>query len=127
MLSLSSKYALRALMCLARDRKQDFTPVDMLSKKADVPGPYLSKLVKTLAQKKLVQTRRGLTGGVRLSPKIKSLSFYDVCVALEDPVVNQSCVLSRKLCGGRTPCALHREWAKTRERILRFLKNARII
>lgn len=113
-------------MCLAQSEKGVFMRVDELSKVASVPSPYLSKIMKILAKKKLVETRRGLTGGVRLKPNSSQLSFLDVCAALGDPVTRPSCILSKSKCGGAKPCELHNEWAKVRDRLQNFLAAAYI-
>ncbi|RIL09910.1 MAG: hypothetical protein DCC75_05505 [Proteobacteria bacterium] len=126
MLSLSSKYALRALRSLAQMDPECFVRVDILSRKADVPGPYLSKVIKVLARKDIVETRRGLTGGVRLSRRGSTATFYDVCEALQDPIVHQPCILSKSACRAAAPCHLHNQWSKVRGRISKFLKGAKI-
>ncbi len=127
MLTASSKYALRALICLAKCPDDGaFIRVDQLSKEAEIPAPYLSKIMKILSQKELVETRRGLTGGVRLKRQKKAISFFDVCEALNEPIVSEVCLLSKTSCEEKNPCPLHREWKKNREQVHRFLKKARI-
>lgn len=117
-----------ALICLANEHEhpKEFMRVDVLSKKAGVPAPYLSKIIKILSQKHLVETRRGLTGGVRLGANGDKISFFDICKALDDPIVYQHCLLSKKACSVKSPCALHHEWMKNREQIHRFLKSAKL-
>lgn len=126
MLSLSSKYALRALRVLAEEDPEKFFRVEFLARKCGAPGPYLSKVMKTLARRNIVESRRGLTGGVRLKRSKKPLSFYDVCEALEDPIVHQRCILSRGACSGDAPCSMHYEWQKAKGRLISFLKEAQI-
>ncbi len=124
MLSLSSKYAIRALLYMAKHPEEGFMRVDQLSAKAKVPGPYLSKIMKKLAQNKIIESRRGLTGGVKLEKS--GVSFYDICLIMNDPVVSQSCILSKHGCNSAKPCAMHNKWGKLRDQQQRFLKNARI-
>ncbi len=128
MLSASSKYALRALLCLAKyqDNSETFMRVDVLSEEAGVPAPYLSKIIKILARKDIVETRRGLTGGVRLGANKKKITFFDICEALDEPIINEECLLSKKACNANAPCPLHHEWKKNREGIYKFLKRAKI-
>lgn len=121
---MSSKYALRALQSLATESREKFVRVEWLSRKAGVPGPYLSKIMKLLAKRGIVESRRGLTGGVRIAPNRKPISFYEVCEALEDPVVHQKCIISKSACNAGSPCARHEEWQKVRARITAFLRKA---
>ena len=125
MLSNSSKYALRALKCLAEQAPDKYLRVEQLSELADVPGPYLSKLIKTLSEKGLVETRRGLTGGVRF-PQKRSISFYDICAALEDPVTAQGCFISNGACSKNHPCEFHQRWSKVREQYMALLRKTLI-
>ncbi len=125
MLSKSTKYALRALLCLAHHPPEILVRVDQLSEQARVPGPYLSKLIKILAEKGIVETRRGLTGGVKLTRK-KELSFFDVCKALEDPIVNQECFISNAACNKGLPCAFHGRWGAIREETMKFLQDSKV-
>ena len=126
MLAVSTKYALKALRELAKGSREDFMQVKILSEAADVPGPYLSKIIKTLAAKGIVETKKGITGGVKLARPRKPLTFLDVCVALDDPVVMQQCILSREGCNGAKPCDMHFGWKKIKEELLAFLEQAQI-
>ena len=125
MLELSTKHALKVLLHLAAAPQENFTQVQVISSATDVPGPYLSKIIKQLAARGVVETRRGSLGGVRL-PKDFNVSFYDVCVALDDPIVMQSCFLTKSQCGSKNPCAQHQEWQKMRSKIFDFLKMSKI-
>ncbi|MCO6432056.1 MAG: Rrf2 family transcriptional regulator [Deltaproteobacteria bacterium] len=126
MLALSTKYALKALLHLREVPRGEFMQVTALSKKAGIPGPYLSKIIKQLATRQLVETRRGLSGGVRLPLKAKSISFYDVCAALEDPIVSQRCFLSKSPCNLNSPCVMHAHWSRIKDAVAKFLKGSKI-
>ena len=125
MLALSTKYALKALLFLAQHNREEFMQVKALSEEAEVPGPYLSKIIKQLSAKQLVETRRGISGGVRLPKKLR-LSFYDVCVALDDPIVSQGCFLTKHPCNSRKPCMMHPHWSRIKGEVAKFLQNSRI-
>ncbi len=126
MLSVSSKYAIQALLTLAKHEDGEFVRVEELSRKSKIPGPYLSKIMKSLAQKKIIESRRGISGGVRLPPTKSNLSFYDVCLALNEPTLNSQCLLSKRGCNLQSPCEMHQRWSTMRESFCKFLKDARI-
>jgi Rrf2 family protein len=69
MISLSTKYAIRALIELTKLEKDQLIQVQELSERIQIPQPYLAKVVKSLAQKGFVFSRRGIHGGVRLEKK----------------------------------------------------------
>lgn len=125
MLAISTKYALKVLQQLATT-PDEFVSIDSLSKESDVPGPYLSKIMKALADREVVVTKKGFNGGVMLPRKNVKLSFYDICEALDDPVVQDRCFLSKKKCGGDSPCALHAEWSVMKKKIHAFLTRSKL-
>lgn len=126
MLSTSSKYAIRALIYLRENGSGEFVSIETLSAETDVPRPYFAKLMKTLAQRGLIETKKGLNGGARLTTGRKKLTFLDVCEALDDPIVRDTCFLSKGACGGPSPCAMHHRWGALRGKMRRFLEQHEI-
>lgn len=126
MLALGTKYAITALLELAKDPQGEYRQVQSLSAAADVPGPYLSKIMQTLSAKNVVESKKGITGGVRLAKRESSLTFYDVCVALDDPIVSNTCLLSKASCNKNDPCPMHSSWKKIKSDLITYLSQARI-
>lgn len=126
MLSLSGKYALKILIELAKKPHGRYYSVPEISERIDDVAPYYAKIIKELAKKKLVETRKGPGGGVRIAECGRNASFYDVCEAFHEGVVRDSCFLSRLPCNSRNPCPIHPMWAKARADMLDFLKSHRI-
>ncbi len=120
MLSVSSKYALRALLYLSENADGEYLPVEQVAQESSVSPTYLSKLFKILAAANLVETKRGAQGGVRLVHE--SITFFEVCEALKDPVLVEICFLSNSLCSEKSPCEYHERWSRERARIISFLK-----
>jgi len=126
MLELSTKYAIKALLHLAKLDSDEYIQVQSLSEKTKIPGPYLSKLIKVLAARGIVDTKRGSLGGVRFPDK-KSITFLEVCAALEDPIQNPGCFLNKGSCNGSNPCVMHKHWLEMKEHISDFLKDKEIV
>ena len=126
MLSTTTKHALRALNYFATLDQATYVQVEEASKAVNIPAPYLAKIIKILAQKGLLDTKRGRLGGARLTSSTRKITFFDVCVALEDPVIVNKCVLSKERCNQKRPCPHHYEWSNLRDRLLTFLKNIEI-
>ena len=126
MLATTTKYALRALLYLAGHGQGEFIQIKNLSEQAGVPGPYLAKIIKTLAAKDLVETKKGYAGGVRLELDPGSITFLDVCRALDDPIVSEACLISKSKCRNIAPCAIHEKWGPLRDRIHSFLLEMKV-
>ena len=124
MLNSTSKYAIKALVDLAHRDPNIFISIQTLAKATKVPEAYLSKIFKTLTAAGIVESRRGVGGGIKI--KKKSINFYRICEILDDPIIQQHCLLSKHACDKKKPCPYHSEWKKERESILRFLKRSKI-
>ena len=126
MLSQQSKYALRAVLFLNEQPESKFLRVEEIAEKTDMPAPYLAKILKSLAQRKIILSRRGKNGGVRLNRENKKISFMDICESVEDPIVQSECVLFKKPCNQLSPCAFHRNWSVTKSQLLEFLCETQV-
>ena len=126
MLCQQSKYALRAVMYLKQQPEQSLVRVEDIAREANLPAPYLSKILKALARGKIIVSRRGKNGGVRLNRARGEISFFDICSSVEDPIVRSECVLFKQPCDKNAPCPFHSNWASTKENFLSFLENTRL-
>ena len=126
MLSPQSKYALRAMIELAQQPADSFIKVEEIAKESKLPAPYLSKIFKMLASSKIIISRRGKNGGVQLNRSRAPVTFYEICEAIEDPIVLSECVLFKKACDVNNPCSFHPRWSKTKQRLLDFLRSTSV-
>lgn len=126
MLTVPSKYALKALITLSREDPDEFIQVKALSKKAKVPGAFLAKIVKLLAKKGILETRKGARGGARFARRREPFSFYEVCKALNDPSVTQACFMSRAPCNAKAPCPMHKYWSALQQDLIESLHKTKI-
>lgn len=123
MISITTKYALRALQFLANAEGTGFYRVEEIAERSDVPAPYLAKILKSLASKGVISSRKGLNGGFRINEDGGLLTLYDVAVALDDPIVRLDCFLERAECDPVNHCAYHQQWGELRAHIMAFLKS----
>lgn len=94
-----------------------------IAEAADIPAPYLAKIIQSLARKGLVLTQRGIGGGVTLARPADAMSLYELCVALDDPAVQQRCMLGTAQCSDERACPAHRFWTQQRARQVEFLQR----
>lgn len=81
MLSQTAEYALRAVAALAPSAGQ-LVPTTDLAKLADVPPPYLAKVLQQLASAKLIRGRRGVGGGYTLNRPAEEINLLEVVTAV---------------------------------------------
>ncbi|MEM8758527.1 MAG: Rrf2 family transcriptional regulator [Planctomycetota bacterium] len=81
MLSQTAEYALRAVASLAASGDR-LVPTAELAKAADVPMPYLAKVLQQLAAADLIKGRRGVGGGYMLNRSHEEISLFDIINAV---------------------------------------------
>ncbi len=81
MLSQTAEYALRAVAALAPNAGQ-LVPTTDLARQANVPPPYLAKVLQQLASAKIIRGRRGVGGGYTLNRPAEEINLLEVVIAV---------------------------------------------
>lgn len=124
MLSVTSKYALRALTHLAAVPEGETMLGRELAKRAQIPGNYLSKILWTLGSVGLISATRGSGGGYRLSRKPEKIFLMDVVDLFERSRVAPTCFLGEdRACSEADACAAHALWKPVRSVYTHFLQS----
>ena len=104
--SQTVEYALRAVVHLADHSPQPRT-TDQIAEATLVPKPYLSKVIQGLCAANVLQSKRGVGGGVALVKSPEELTILDVVNAVEPIERIRECPLGLKAHGVRL-CPLHK-------------------
>ena len=91
MLSSKARYALRALVELAREPGAQITAGE-LALRADAPRKFLEAILLELARRRIVVSRRGKFGGYSLARAAQAVSFAEVIRVLDGPLALAPCV-----------------------------------
>jgi Rrf2 family protein len=91
MLSQKARYALRALVELARAQGDQVTSGE-LATRADAPRKFLEAILLELARNKVVVSRRGKFGGYTLARDPAQISFAEVIRIIDGPLALAPCV-----------------------------------
>ena len=106
MISQTVEYALRAVVHLAGQAPAPRT-TDQIAEATRVPRAYLSKVLQGLVRGNVVQSHRGLGGGMSLVKSPEDLTILEVVNAVEPIQRIRSCPLGLASHGVRL-CPLHR-------------------
>ncbi|MGE0758700.1 MAG: Rrf2 family transcriptional regulator [Pirellulaceae bacterium] len=106
MLTQTVEYALRAVVHLASVRPQGQT-TDQIAEATQVPRAYLSKVLQCLVRAELVQSQRGIGGGISLIKDPKKLTVLEIVNAVEPVPRIHTCPLGLAAHGKRL-CPLHK-------------------
>lgn len=82
-----------------------------LSQETGVPLPTAKKLISKLTTAGLIESTRGIGGGIRLARPPSSISLADIVEAVEGPLAITSCVIDGNHdCKLETGCTVKPHW-----------------
>ena len=118
MLSQKARYALRAMIELARENGQ--VTAGELAERADAPRKFLEAILLSLSREGLVISRRGKFGGYILGRAPDQISFAEVIRLVDGPLALTPCVSRTAFrrcedCRDVATCALREALLKARD------------
>ncbi len=121
-LSVTTGYAIKALMCLENG---ECVPqhVSDIARCTGVPRAYLAKILSALSREGLVQTRRGYRGGISLARSAEDISLLQIVEAVEGDQWLGHCPLGNEGCDVFTFCPTHDFWERIRREITEELRR----
>ena len=121
MFSQTVEYALRAVVHLAFESPEPRT-TDQIAEATKVPKAYLAKILHNLVKKGVLNSQRGLGGGMTLTVPPEVLTILDVVNAVEPIRRITTCPLDLPTHGVRL-CPLHRRMDDALEHVETAFKN----
>jgi Rrf2 family transcriptional regulator, iron-sulfur cluster assembly transcription factor len=115
-------YAITALGHVASSSGRPMLIKD-IAEATQLPHPYLAKIIHTLSRRGLVVTRRGVGGGVGLARRPEDITLYQVAEALDDPILEERCMLGNAACSDERACPTHEFWTVHRAVQIDFLRE----
>ena len=106
MFSQTTEYAMRAMSWLALSPER-LVPTAELAERTLVPPHYLAKVLQQLAAAQLIQGRRGVRGGYKLSRPARDVTLLDVVQAVAEVKRITTCPLGLANHGPNL-CPLHK-------------------
>ncbi|MBN2348291.1 MAG: Rrf2 family transcriptional regulator [Bacteroidales bacterium] len=125
MLSNTCKYAIRAAIFLALnsgDKRK--IGIKLISKELDLPSPFLSKILQTLAKNKVFSSSKGPNGGFGLAKNANDISLFEIVEIIDGNDLFNLCLISTRTCMEKNQqCALHEKYSKIRSEIFNMFKS----
>jgi Rrf2 family protein len=110
-LSQTTGYAVHALVCLD-ERGGRATLTREIAKCANIPKPYLARIINDLTHQGLVAAKRGYRGGIALARPAGEISLLQVVEAIEGPDWIAPCLLGLNDCTAHRLCPAHVVWQR---------------
>lgn len=97
-ISKKAYYGVRAVLALAQEK----TPLSIhsLAEREDLPEDYLEKILQDLRRARIVEAKKGTTGGYALVRQAKDVSVWEILSVLDGPLKT----FAPRLVKGKLPC-----------------------
>ncbi len=122
-LSHKADYGLRLVLELARAYPEGRVPTYEIAKRQNIPEPFLAKIVAELSQQGIVDSKRGMHGGVQLARPPEEVTLYDVVNALDGPFSFAPCLREEGFCALRGHCAMQEALEGAQKVLADYLRN----
>lgn len=131
MLTRKTKYALRALACLARQPPGSWLSTTAIADEEKLPRKFLERILLDLNRSGFVASRKGREGGYTLAAPAHTLRLADVLRRLDGPLAPVPCVSLTAYrpchdCGPEASCRIRPVMKKVRDAIAKVLEHTTV-
>tara|TARA_B100001113_G_scaffold112594_1_gene91444 strand:+ start:932 stop:1384 length:453 start_codon:yes stop_codon:yes gene_type:complete len=97
-----------------------------LSEITEIPLPTVTRILKMLSNKELLESQRGAQGGYSLTRSSNDISVAEVIEAMEGPIALTECASEACGCSFEPNCAVGKPWQKINKAVNSVLQNINI-
>ncbi|MEI8242884.1 MAG: Rrf2 family transcriptional regulator [bacterium] len=131
MLTRKTKYALRALACLARGPQEQWLSVAVIAAREQLPRKFLERILLDLNRSGFVTSRKGREGGYALAAPASAMNVADVVRRMDGPLAPVPCVSITAYrhctdCGSEAACCIRPVMKRVRDAIADILEHTTI-
>ncbi len=128
MLSQKARYALRAMLHLATQPKDEPQQIAGIADASNVPRKFLEQILLELKKRGLVHSLRGRSGGYRLGRATKEISFAEIIRSIDGPLALSPCASATAYrrcedCTDETTCAIRKSLIDVRNSTAKILEQ----
>ncbi len=99
MLSNTCKYAIRAVLYLAINEKENSKiGIRKISEDLNMPSPFLGKILQVLSKNKLLSSTKGPHGGFSLGKPAEDINLLEIVKIIDGLDFFNTCVIGVKIC-----------------------------
>jgi len=125
LITRNTDYAIRALCCISGTNHSVITVTD-LSKKLDMPRPFLRKILQTLNKAGLLKSSKGSGGGFFLVARPDKITVFNLMEIFQGPFKLGEHTFKGKICPHIKRCRLKKKMDKIEKHTIQRLKSITI-
>ncbi|MFV0289841.1 MAG: RrF2 family transcriptional regulator [Mangrovibacterium sp.] len=131
MLSKTCKYALRAIIYIAKNCLDDQKiRIKEITEVIDVPAHFLAKILQNLAKSKIISSTKGPQGGFFIGKPLSEISIMQVIETVEGEEFLSHCLLKNEPCKCHQEtnicCPLHAKFAPVKIQLINYYQQTSI-
>ena len=132
MVSKKCKYAIKAILYIARNEADDRSIfASEIAKNENIPQKFLESILRELCNQRILVSKRGRYGGYRLLKQPSDISFTEVMRIMDGPIALMPCVCLNyytpcEECNQEEDCAIRSVFLKVRDVTLDIFNAATI-
>jgi Rrf2 family protein len=107
LLTKETDYAARAVMNLAKQADGFLSSRD-ISAQENIPLHFLRRILQALIKAGYVESKEGVTGGVRLKAKPGDIKIADLIRLFQGDIELAECMFKKRICSNRKTCVLRK-------------------
>ncbi len=107
-LTKNTDYAIRALIVLALDKNR-FISAREISQEQNIPYQFLRGVLRKLKKNKLIESKEGMGGGVRIIKNSKQINIFNLIKIFQGDFEVSECMFKKNICPNRKSCVLRSE------------------
>lgn len=92
MLSKRTKYALKALMAIAKDTSAHPLPSRVIAESENIPPKFLEAILRELTRAAILKSERGINGGYSLRKPPSEIEVAEIMRIMDGPIALIPCV-----------------------------------
>jgi len=120
MISRKARYALKAVVALAKAEPGNVVLIGDIAERENIPKKFLEQILVDLKHHGVVMSRRGKAGGYQLLKKPEQITFGEVLRIIDGPVAPLACVSRMAYsrcedCSDEDNCEVRRVFARVAE------------
>jgi Rrf2 family protein len=125
-LTRAADYGVRVMIQLAVPPSDGRVSLPALAQATGAPESFLSKVLQALAHAGLITSRRGQSGGFRITPRGRTASMREVIEAIDGSIFLNVCLLPGRSCLRKARCPAHPVWVRAQQAMLDVLSSTTV-
>ncbi len=125
-LTLTGEYAIRAMIHLATGIDDSIFQISEIARINNIPEKFLRKIISQLSYAGLIQSQRGIGGGIKLGKSAFSITPLEIIEVVEGKMALNKCLIDTAFCSNERWCTVHTLWCEAQKNLREILSSKSI-